>query len=198
MSPDPSPEPTPRSRAIDRSIDAVDRLDRPSRPTTRDIDRRHRRHRPRLVASSLSSLSSSRHRHRVDASFTLHDTRGPFASIRPYLEGCRWMRARPRRRSRLDRRDRSTRTSRTRPSSVRSVIRVHPARAIVGEDARFDSIDRAIDRVDRVAGAFEIVYQRTLGTTAARAATRFCARAGLAASGINPVFNAKATMTACV
>ena len=36
---------------------------------------------------------------------------------------------------------------------------------------------------------------RTLGTTAARAATRFCARAGLAASGINPVFNAKATMT---
>ena len=39
---------------------------------------------------------------------------------------------------------------------------------------------------------------RTLGTTAARAATRFCARAGLAASGINPVFNAKATMTACV
>ena len=39
--------------------------------------------------------------------------------------------------------------------------------------------------------------RRRFGDDAARAATRFCARAGLA-SGINPVFNAKATMTACV
>ena len=90
LSPDPSPEPTPRSRAIDRSDPSTvshDRLARPSRATTRAFDRRHR-HPPRLV-SSLSSLSSlvSRLSPKPRGSSCTVTHPGPFASIRPYLEG---------------------------------------------------------------------------------------------------------------
>ena len=101
----------------------------------------------------------------------------------------------------------STRKPSARPSNARSVTHRHRARSssVTRARSRFGR-DRAIDRevdlesLGARARAFESCarVRRTLGTTAARAATRFCARAGLAASGINPVFNAKATMTACV
>jgi len=109
------------------------------------------------------------------------------------------MNERTRRRLRLDRLDRLDEDDeddaierRGRHLSIDRVDRVGRDRDSIRSIARsLDSIARARD------GRLSIV-KRTFGTTAARAATRFCARAGLAASGINPVFNAKATMTACV
>ena len=210
MSPDPSKTaPTPRSRAIDPSTDACRP---PSRRATRALDRR----RSTPSSSSLSSHLSRPSRLDIEpasnASCTLRPTpRGPFASIRPYLEGCPDGTTRPTASTGsistdATRRD-STRKPSARPSNARSVTHRHRARSssVTRARSRFGR-DRAIDReVDleslgaraRVCGSCARV-RRTLGTTAARAATRFCARAGLAASGINPVFNAKATMTACV
>jgi len=87
VSPDPSKTaPTPRSRAIDPSTDACRP---PSRRATRALDRR----RSTPSSSSLSSHLSRPSRLDIEpasnASCTLRTTpRGPFASIRPYLEGC--------------------------------------------------------------------------------------------------------------
>ena len=69
----------------------------------------------------------------------------------------------------------------------------------IGSD-QIDLIEVAVDRAIEVERAFECIRETPCVPWGRRrrAATRFCARAGLAASGINPVFNAKATMTACV
>ena len=210
MSPDPSKTaPTPRSRAIDPSTDACRP---PSRRATTDIDRR----RSTPSSSSLSSHLSRPSRLDIEpasnASRTLRTTpRGPFASIRPYLEGCPDGTTRPTRVDGLDldgrdatRLDEETERETIEraighPSSPRAVV--VGAEGAISIRARSRDRSRGRSRVSlsraRACGSCARVT-RTLGTTAARAATRFCARAGLAASGINPVFNAKATMTACV
>ena len=84
MSPDPSnTAPTPRSRAIDPSTDACRP---PSRRATRALDRR----RSTPSSSSLSSHLSRPSRLDIEPASNASRTtpRGPFASIRPYLEGC--------------------------------------------------------------------------------------------------------------
>ena len=84
LSPDPSPEPTPRSRAIDRSDPSTVSHDRLARRRARSIDVI-----AILLVSSLSSLSSlvSRLSRRPRGSSCTPTHPGPFASIRPYLEG---------------------------------------------------------------------------------------------------------------
>ena len=206
MSPDPSKTaPTPRSRAIDPSTDACRP---PSRRATRALDRR----RSTPSSSSFSSHLSRPSRLDIEPASNASRTtpRGPFASIRPYLEGCPDGTTRPTRVDGLDLdgRDATRLDEETERETIERAIG-HPSSpraVVVGDEGAISIRARSRDR-SRVdleslsrARAFESCARvtRTLGTTAARAATRFCARAGLAASGINPVFNAKATMTACV
>ena len=85
LSPDPSPEPTPRSRAIDRSDPSTVSHDRLARRRARSIDVIA----ILLVSSRLSPLSrlSSRLSPKPRGSSCTPTHPGPFASIRPYLEG---------------------------------------------------------------------------------------------------------------
>lgn len=115
------------------------------------------------------------------------------ASIRPYLGSVgrpRCLnRGRPRERRARRRWTSDGREKTSRPRSGRPRPRPRP-RDETRDGRRADvSIDR-----DRARSSHSFTpTNRTFGATVARE-TRLCARAGLAASGINPVFNAKATM----